>query len=361
MPDHPRGTEQAGGSVSSETTETPKSRLQVSPHQWALLAIAAAVLLANLPYLLGIFDPNPLHFRSGLVTAITPGWLGGKPTIDPGYGFTSQAIGHRAALDLLHLHLPFPHRAFFHASIIWGTVTVVAVAAVALVRRTQARAFLLTLIVAVDSIVLFAVPEFAAPRSSKVDLAPVAYLRRHLDDGRFFTLGPIAPITAPTSVSPRSGSMTSRRAPTPRSCTADSTQWFPSRVFGLRGPRRRSTWIYHLAGASPYFGASGCLTTSGARDTARVTCARPSTLVRRETWLAGWSAQIDGRPMTIRRVEGLFQAVTVPAGSHVITFSFTPPGMGWALAGMLAGCALMFVPTVRRRKFSLLLSTKGVR
>ncbi len=41
------------------------------------------------------------------MTSITPGLLGGKPTIDPSYGFTSQAIGHRAALDLLHLHLPW--------------------------------------------------------------------------------------------------------------------------------------------------------------------------------------------------------------------------------------------------------------
>ena len=752
MPDHPRGSEQASGSVSSETTETPTSRLSISPHQWALLAIAAAVLIANLPYLLGIFDPNPLHFRSGLVTAITPGWLGGKPTIDPSYGFTSQAIGHRAALDLLHLHLPwwnpyegtgmplagetqaaalfpptlltavsngqlyehilleliagictylllmrirvarpaavaggiafalcgkfawfadatvnplpflpmlllgiewavaatrsgrpggwrliavagalavyagfpevayintlmavfwvawrcgclgrpllrpfltkivlggvagtllaapmlvamgtylthadlgahtgnhlgslhlvpsalpqllmpyvygqvnadphsviwlrvggylsatllllaalgllapgrrglkltllgwgllvfgriygvpllgqvlgvlpeisriqfyrygtaalelpvillaalglddltrvpahrrrlvwgglagmavlgvaalsarpivhslgtrFPHRAFFHASIIWGTVTVVAVAAVALVRRAQARAFLLTLIVAVDAIVLFAVPEFAAPRSTKVDLAPVAYLRRHLDDGRFFTLGPIAPDygsyfgLASVSVDdfpPRAYAafvhrrldpvvgFTGFRPPGPsaahellrhldgyraagvRYVLTPAGQPLPGSPRGLglvfRSP---STWIYRLAGASPYVGTAGCLTTSVARDTARVTCTQPSTLVRRETWLAGWSAQIDGRPTTIRRVEGLFQAVTVPAGSHVITFSFTPPGMGWALPGVLAGCALMFVPTVRRRKISLLRATKGVR
>ena len=752
MLDHPRGSEQASGSVSSETTDTPTSRLSISPHQWALLAIAAAVLLANLPYLLGIFDPNPLHFRSGLVTAITPGWLGGKPTIDPSYGFTSQAIGHRAALDLLHLHLPwwnpyegtgmplagetqaaalfpptlltavsngqlyehilleliagictylllmrirvarpaavaggiafalcgkfawfadatvnplpflpmlllgiewavaatrsgrpggwrliavagalavyagfpevayintlmavfwvawrcgclgrpllrpfltkivlgsvagtllaapmliamgtylthadlgahtgnhlgslhlvpsalpqllmpyvygqvnadphsviwlrvggylsatllvlaalgllapgrrglkltllgwgllvfgriygvpvlgqvlgvlpeisriqfyrygtaalelpvillaalglddvarvpahrrrlvwgglagmaalgvaalsaqpivhslgtrFPHRAFFHASIIWGTVTVVALAAVALVRRAQARALLLTVIVAVDAIVLFAVPEFAAPRSTKVDLAPVAYLRRHLDDGRFFTLGPIAPDygsyfgLASVSVDdfpPRAYAafvhrrldpvvgFTGFRPPGPsaahellrhldgyraagvRYVLTPAGQPLPGSPRGLglvfRSP---STWIYHLAGASPYVGTAGCLTTSVVRDTARVTCAQPSTLVRRETWLAGWSAQIDGRPTTIRRVEGLFQAVTVPAGSHVITFSFTPPGMGWALPGVLAGCALMFVPTVRRRKFSLLRATKGVR
>ena len=107
MPDDALGRDQASDSVSSETTEVAKSRLSMSPHQWALLAIAAAVLVANLPYLLGIFDPNPLRFRSRLVTAITPGLLGGKPTIDPSYGFTSQAIGHRAALDVLHLHLPW--------------------------------------------------------------------------------------------------------------------------------------------------------------------------------------------------------------------------------------------------------------
>jgi hypothetical protein len=752
VPDHPRGSEQASGSVSDEATEKPQSRLSISSHQWALLAIAASVVLANLPYLLGIFDPNPLHFRSGLVTAITPGLLGGKPTIDPSYGFTSQAIGHRAALDLLHLHLPwwnpyegtgmplagetqaaalfpptlltafsngqlyehilleliagictylllmrirvtrpaavaagiafalcgkfawfadatvnplaflpmlllgiewavaatrsarpggwrliavagalavyagfpevayintlmavfwiawrcgclgrpllrpfltkvalggvagtllaapmfvamgtylthadlgvhtgtqlgslhlgpsalpqllmpyvygqvnadphsmiwirvggylsvtlllfaalgllaparrglklilvgwgllvfgriygvpllgqvlgvlpeisriqfyrygtaalelpvillaalglddlarvpahrrrlvwgalaaiavlavaalsarsivhslgtrFPHRAFFHASIIWGTGLLVATGAVALVRGARARAALLTLIVAVDAIVLFAVPEFAAPRSSKVDLAPVAYLRRHVDDGRFFTIGPIAPDygsyfgLASVSVDdfpPRAYAgfvhrrldpvvgFTGFRPPGPsaaqelmrhlngyraagvRYVLTPAGQPLPRRPRGLQLVfRSPSTWIYRLAGASPYFGAAGCLTTSTARDSARAVCPQPSTLVRRETWLGGWSAQIDGRPTTIRRVDGLFQAVTVPAGSHLVRFSFTPPGMGWALPGLLAGCALMFVPTVRRRKFSLLRAKKRVR
>jgi hypothetical protein len=40
-------------------------------------------------------------------------------------------------------------------------------------------------------------------------------------------------------------------------------------------------------------------------------------------------------------------AVTVPAGSHHITFSFVPPGMNWAPVGLLAGVALMLVPTAR--------------
>lgn len=83
------------------------ARVRPSADQWALLAITVAVLLANLPYLLGFFHPNPLGYRSGLTVSITHGLLSGKPTIDPSAGFTSQALGHLAALDLLHLRLPW--------------------------------------------------------------------------------------------------------------------------------------------------------------------------------------------------------------------------------------------------------------
>ena len=72
-----------------------------------------------------------------------------------------------------------------------------------------------------------------------------------------------------------------------------------------------------------------------------------TTFVRRETWFLGWSAEIDGRPTAIQSANGLFHAVTVPAGSHHITFSFVPPGMNRALLGWLAGGALMLVPTAR--------------
>lgn len=78
--------------------------------------------------------------------------------------------------------------------------------------------------------------------------------------------------------------------------------------------------------------------TSGDRDSAWIVCRRRTTLVRRETWFPGWSAEIDGRPTAIHSADGLFQAVTVPAGSHHSTFSFAPSGMNWALLGLLAGC-----------------------
>ena len=62
-----------------------------------------------------------------------------------------------------------------------------------------------------------------------------------------------------------------------------------------------------------------------------------TTFVRRETWFPSCRAEINGRPTAIHRTDGLFQAVTVPAGSHHITFSFMPPGMNRALLGWLAG------------------------
>ena len=80
---------------------------RISPDTWGVLAILAAVLAANALYVLGIFDPNPLGPRSGLLSSISPGWFSGLPTIDPNNGVLSQAVGHRAVLDWLHLSWPW--------------------------------------------------------------------------------------------------------------------------------------------------------------------------------------------------------------------------------------------------------------
>ncbi|HEX4521279.1 MAG TPA: YfhO family protein [Gaiellaceae bacterium] len=72
-----------------------------------LVAIAAAVVVANLPYLAGLADPNPLGLRSGLASSVRTGPLPGERSLDPNDGFTSQALGHRAALDVLELKAPW--------------------------------------------------------------------------------------------------------------------------------------------------------------------------------------------------------------------------------------------------------------
>jgi hypothetical protein len=251
--------------------------------------------------------------------------------------------------------------------------------------------------VASDALALFVVPEFSAPRAETVDLAPVAYLRRHLGESRFFTLGPIQPnygsyfglaslnvndfppkayadyvhTKLDPVVNPRLfvGTFGGWRPPGQPSPQVELMRHLSGyRAAGVRyvltpaghalpqSPttfklafRSASTWIYQLSGASNYFSAAGCQVTSGERETARVSCARPTALVRRETWFAGWSARVDCHPAVIRRADGLFQTVIVPAGSHDVRFSFAPAGIRWALLAVLGACALICTPALSRR------------
>ncbi|MDA8310544.1 MAG: hypothetical protein M0Z46_08025 [Actinomycetota bacterium] len=69
--------------------------------------ICAAVVAANALYLFGVFDPNPVLSMSGLPIVAQGGVLAGRFTIDPNAGTTALSLGHLAALDLLHGHLPW--------------------------------------------------------------------------------------------------------------------------------------------------------------------------------------------------------------------------------------------------------------
>lgn len=74
----------------------------------AASVVAAVVVLAYLPYLSGIINTGVFGFNSGLATIPVGPWLGvvhGLPWIDPNVGFVSQALGHLAAMDLLHGHI----------------------------------------------------------------------------------------------------------------------------------------------------------------------------------------------------------------------------------------------------------------
>jgi hypothetical protein len=305
----------------------------------------------------------------GAVTLVVGAAFGARPLV--------RAFGPR-----------FHEDAFFWASVAWATTIAVAVAAVAFVRSARVRATLLALLVSVEAIALFVVPEFAAPRTARIDIAPVAYLHRHLGQGRFYTLGPISPDYGSyfglasfgvddfppkdyaqyvhsrlDPVAGFTGFPSSRRAAESellhhlsgyrsvgvRYVLTPAQQSLPESPKTLRLVfRSPSTRIYRLAGAAPYYRAPGCRMYSISPQSVSVVCPRPTTLVRRETWFAGWTARVNGKPAHIRRIDGLFQGVTVPAGSHRLTFSFLPPGMSWAVIGLLAGCALLCLPTVSR-------------
>jgi hypothetical protein len=221
-----------------------------------------------------------------------------------------------------------------------------------------------------------------------VDTAPVAYLQRHLGGSRFFTLGPFAPnygsyyalaslnvndlpipsafqhyvsarldrVVDPTVFVGNFGGGRSWFEPSPETELERNLAGYRAAgvKFVLTPPgqalpqspggftlvfRSPSTWIYSLAGSQPYFTASaGCTVSARGSTGARVSCASPATLVRRETNLPGWTATVDGHAVPIRHVDGAFQAVSVPAGAHTIGFGYEPPYILWGVIALVLGC-----------------------
>jgi hypothetical protein len=262
---------------------------------------------------------------------------------------------------------------------------------------------LAALVVAIDALVLFAVPEASAPRRVQVDLVPLTFLQRHLGLARFFTLGPLQPnygsyfgiaslnvndIPIPTAfrtyvherldqvVDPKVfvgdlGGGRSPRAPSPEDelqrnlagyraagvkyVLSPAGRVLPERPATFRLVLRTpSTWIYRLSGSASYFSSSerGCAVLARTRTSVRLSCPRQALLIRRETHLPGWSARIDGRRARIHSVDGLFQGVTVPEGSHQVTFSYSPPYVNWGFLAFAAGSGwLLLTPFAGHRRF----------
>jgi hypothetical protein len=55
---------------------------------------------------------------------------------------------------------------------------------------------------------------------------------------------------------------------------------------------------------------------------------RPAMLVWASSYAPGWSAHLDGEPVPVTRVNGVFTGACIPAaGSHKLTFRYFPPGL----------------------------------
>lgn len=76
------------------------------------------------------------------------------------------------------------------------------------------------------------------------------------------------------------------------------------------------------------------------------------TLVLAEAWAPGWKVEVDGRPASLLRADGLFRGVRLEPGVHRVRFEYAPRSAPWgravSLAGLLAG-ALGLVACRRRR------------
>lgn len=320
-------------------------------------------------------------------------------------GLTSLAVVALAALAAsrvssevkggLSLH------SYFAVSTVGGAAIVLVAVSVALVRNSGIRTSLVALLVVADSLVLFAIPEGSAPRHAQVDLAPVAFLQKHLGNSRFFTLGPLQPnygsyfgigslnvndipipeafskyvhkrldtvvqphvfvgtyagrpASAPSPEDELHRNLAGYRAAAVTYVLVPAGQALPetSTTFKLvfSSP---TTWIYHLAGAASYFTATNphCKVRAKGRQSVMLSCPAPTVLIRRETDLPGWSVRVDGHPSRLHRFDDLFQAVNIEQGKHQVTFSYSPPHIRWGFVGFAAGCLwLILAPIAARRR-----------
>jgi hypothetical protein len=288
------------------------------------------------------------------------------------------------------------HGAYALWSLVWAAATIAfAVLVATTIRSPRARGGLLAALLAVDAMAMFVVPELSAPRSVRLDPAPVRYLSQHLGTGRFFTLGPLTPdygtyyglagvnvndVPIPskfaayvsdhldpgilptrfTGTGGAPGSPTSpsrallRNLASYRSAGVSYVLTPPGQTFPAHSKdlilvdRSSSAWIYRLTGAAPLFGtAEGrCEVRSLSRTSAAVRCPESATIVYRETSMPGWSATVDGGPVS-DHPSGLFQSVRVPRGQHVVRFDYRPPGIIWGELAFLLGLAALVLGSPR--------------
>lgn len=294
------------------------------------------------------------------------------------------AIG---AVHLVHQITDPSHRYYSRGSVIWAGVVVAAGALAVVLRSSRGRRLLATAVLCVDALAMFTLPKLSAPRSIPIDTAPAAFLQRNLGLSRYFSLGPLGPNYGSyytireldASDNPFS-SVFANYILTRLDPTADPyfftgvfgpnpTQEMESHLDGYRaagvryvltpegvmlpqGPktftlvlRTPTTWIYRLAGTEPYFTSTRPICTVKPRggESVRLSCSAPTTLIRRETYMPGWSAQVDGHTTSVSEYDNAFQALKVKPGAHVVTFGFTPPHLAWALVAFLLGCGSLIV------------------
>jgi Bacterial membrane protein YfhO len=114
----------------------------------------------------------------------------------------------------------------------------------------------------------------------------------------------------------------------------------PTAVALVEGPAPAGLEAAPAAGSPPP-GRAQVTADHGEQLDVQVDAARPALLVVTDAWHPGWSATVDGRKVEIRKANGVFRGVAVPAGSHRVVFRFRPPGMATALPLAGAGAAAL--------------------
>ena len=97
--------------------------------------------------------------------------------------------------------------------------------------------------------------------------------------------------------------------------------------------------IWDLPHPAPYYTVlhGNCSLSKETRDAVVAQCSTPSTLLRRELYMPGWSATINGSSMAVSAHEEIFQTIPLGVGKNVVHFQFSPPYVDYAWIAFFLG------------------------
>ncbi len=78
----------------------------------------------------------------------------------------------------------------------------------------------------------------------------------------------------------------------------------------------------------------------------------PGWLVLAEVDYPGWEASLDGQPRKIQSFQGLFRAIEIPTGEHVISIRFKPRLLMLGIGLAVLAWGVVFVTPVVKRIFT---------
>ena len=180
---------------------------------------------------------------------------------------------------------------------------------------------------------------------------PITITFTHLDSTRpeAFWLWPQAPGHEQTVIGPQ--------GPIPGKAIQFSLETSDTALQGLRKVYSDALLdIWELPHPAPYYTVmhGDCQISNPTRDGLVAQCSTSATLLRRELYMPGWTASVNGVSAAVSAHEKIFQTISLSAGKNVIRFRFAPPYVNYAWIAFYLGILGMIIqltlPYCRRHK-----------
>jgi hypothetical protein len=307
------------------------------------------------------------------------------------------------AASSLNEHIIYGHRARIIYAFLDAIPFIAIIALLVLGRLTKFKIvpMLVALVLVGESLLLFGVPGGGSAKIVNVDMGPIAFLQKNEHHYRFLDLAVIAPnwgsqfglneLNAIDLPFPEKFSQLIERQLYP-GLTPSNQFVIHDGIIGLTAQENElvahfknyeaasvkylvipaaliimpaltklgvkqvfsddKATIYQLPDPRPFVStrSSSCTVTTQGVNKATVNCPDGSTLIRTELMMAGWKAKVNGKAVTIKTVDGVYQSVKVPPGTSIVTYSFLPPHEKYAvLLALLAAFFLVGTWVYERR------------